>query len=47
MIEHFQIYWGQCAVVDKPLEARQRLRGKIVERVFVHDKAVLVLVLHG
>jgi len=33
--------------MDKPLDARQQLLQKIVERVFVHEGKVLAVVVHG
>ena len=47
LIENFQAYWDQCETVDKPLDARQQLLQKIVERVFVHEGEVLAVVVHG
>ena len=47
LIENFQTYWEQCDAVDKPLDARQQLLQKIVERVFVHEGEVLAVVVHG
>ncbi len=47
LIENFQAYWDQCEKVDKPLDARQQLLQKIVERVFVHEGEVLAVVVHG
>ncbi|HMN13434.1 MAG TPA: recombinase family protein, partial [Bellilinea sp.] len=47
LIENFQVYWDQCENVDNPLDARQQLLQKIVERVFVHEGKVLAVVVHG
>ena len=47
LIENFQVYWDQCDEVDNPLDARQQLLQKIVERVFVHEGEVLAVVVHG
>ncbi len=47
LIENFEAYWEQCEEVDNPLDARQQLLQKIVERVFVHDGEVLAVVVHG
>lgn len=47
LIENFQAYWTQCEQVSNPLDARQQLLQKIVERVFVHEGEVLAVVVHG
>ncbi len=47
LLENFQTYWRACEDVAKPDAARQQLLHKIVDRVFVHDKQILALVLHG
>jgi site-specific DNA recombinase len=47
LLEHFQVYWNQCAEVENPQDARQQLLHKIVERVFVLDGNVLAIVLYG
>ena len=47
LIQNFQAYWDQCEQMDKPLDARQQLLQKIVERVFVHEGKVLAVVVHG
>ena len=47
LIEHCRAYWDLWAQFDNPAEARQQLLAKIVERVFVNDARVLVLVLRG
>ncbi len=47
LIQNFQVYWDQCGQMEKPLEARQQLLQKIVERVFVHEGEVLAVVVHG
>jgi hypothetical protein len=41
LIEHFTVYWEECAQIDKPDEARQQLIAKIVDRVFVYDDRVM------
>ncbi len=47
MLTHFDTYWDSCEEQVNPDEARKQLIEKIVERVFVHDRKVLALVLHG
>jgi DNA invertase Pin-like site-specific DNA recombinase len=47
MLTHFDTYWDSCAKQVNPAEARKQLVAKIVERVFIHDRKVLALVLHG
>jgi hypothetical protein len=47
LLEHFQVYWNQCAEVENPQDVRQQLLHKIVERVFVLDGNVLAIVLYG
>jgi bifunctional DNA-binding transcriptional regulator/antitoxin component of YhaV-PrlF toxin-antitoxin module len=47
LIQNFAKYWTQCAEVEKPAEARQQLLAKIVNRVFVYDREVVAIALHG
>lgn len=47
LIQHFGDYWTQCEQVEKPAEARQQLIAKIVNRVFVYDREVVAIALHG
>ncbi len=47
LIQHFQVYWDQCATLDEPDEAHQQLLRKIVDRVYVRDYDVVGIVLHG
>jgi DNA invertase Pin-like site-specific DNA recombinase len=47
LLENFRQYWEECAQVDKPDEARQQLVAKIVDRVFVEEKRIVGVVLHG
>jgi hypothetical protein len=47
LIQHFKQYWAECDQVDHPEEARQQLMAKIVDRVFVYDKAVVAATLHS
>jgi hypothetical protein len=46
-VESFRTYWDQCEKMDRPLDARQQLLQKIVERVFVREGEVLAVVVHG
>lgn len=47
LVQNFQAYWEQCERMDKPMDARQQLLQKIVERVFIHEGKVLAVVVHG
>lgn len=47
LLEHFGMYWDECAALDDPDAARQQLVGKIVDKVFVYDKMVIAIALHG
>src|SRR5690349_16411345 len=46
LLTQFRSYWDSCSEQGNPDEARKQLIEKIVERVFVHDRKVLALVLH-
>ncbi len=47
LIQNFKRYWDECDVLEKPAEARQQLMTKIVQRVFVYDKEVVAIAVHG
>jgi hypothetical protein len=47
LVEHFGQYWGTCYNVENPETAHQQLLAKIVDRVFVYDKSVVAVALHG
>ena len=47
LITNFRAYWKACEEVDDPKVARQQLVAKIVDRVFVYDKSVVAIALHG
>ncbi len=47
LLKNFRPYWDGCDDVGNPLEARKQLLAKIVDRVFVYDKTVLAVALHG
>jgi site-specific DNA recombinase len=47
LLSQFKVYWDKCEVVNEPQIARQQLISKIVERVFVHEKEVVAIVLPG
>jgi hypothetical protein len=47
LVEHFGHYWAECNTVENPEAARQQLLAKIVDRVFVYDKSVVAVALHG
>ena len=43
LITHFKSYWDQCGEVDDPIEARQQLMAKVVDRVFIYDDKVIAI----
>lgn len=47
LLKHFGTYWAKCAEVSTPDEARKQLLAKIVDRVFVYNRQVVAVVLHG
>jgi hypothetical protein len=47
LLSNFRIYWNECAAQVNLNEARRQLLDKIVERVFIHNRKVLALVIHG
>lgn len=47
MLEHFRTYWDACANTPDPIEARQQLVGKIIDRVLVYDDEIIAVILHG
>lgn len=47
LLENFRTYWDKCENVDTPDEARKQLLAKIVDKVFVYDKTVIGVALHG
>lgn len=47
LLEHFRAYWDECANTADPLEARQQLVSKVIDRVLVYDEAIVAVVLHG
>lgn len=47
LLENFSTYWDECETVDNPEEARKQLISKIVSRVYVYDKHVRGIALHG
>lgn len=47
LLENFQTYWSGCENVEFPREARKQLLAKIIDRVYVYDKEVVAITLHG
>ncbi len=47
LLENFRKYWDDCGTLDDPVEARQQLIAKIIDRVLVYDDAVVAVILHG
>lgn len=47
LLRYFNTYWRECGNQDNPAEARKQLVSKIVDRIFVHNKQIVALVLHG
>ena len=47
LLGNFKSYWNDCENQANPEEAKRQLIDKIVERVFVHDRKVMGVVLHG
>ena len=47
ILQHFGAYWDACADTDNPAEARKELVSKVVQRVYVENRTVIALVLHG
>jgi site-specific DNA recombinase len=45
-LSYFQTYWSDCQATENPAEAQMNLLAKIVDRVFVHGKQVIAIVLH-
>ena len=46
-IRNFRTYWDACEALDNPAEARKELVAEIVETVYVYDKHIAAVVLHG
>ncbi len=47
LLEHFRTYWDECCNTPNPLEARQQLVSKVIDRVLVYDEEIVAVVLHG
>jgi len=47
LLENFAQYWDACSDIENPDEARRQLMDRIVDRVFVYDKHVIAIALHG
>jgi hypothetical protein len=47
LLANFNTYWERCLEMDKPEEARKQLLAKIIDRVFVYDRQVIAIALHG
>ncbi len=47
LLENFRKYWDDCGPLADPVEARQQLVAKIIDRVLGYDDAVIAVILHG
>jgi hypothetical protein len=47
LVESFRKYWDGCDTLADPVEARQQLIAKNIDRVLVYDDAVVAVILHG
>ncbi len=47
ILRNFRAYWDACADTDNPAEARKELISKVVQRVYVDNRTLVALVLHG
>ena len=47
LLEHFQVYWDECANTPDLREARKQLVAKIVDLRCINDDEIIAIVLHG
>jgi hypothetical protein len=47
LIRNFAVYWEEAQLLEEPERARQQLMAKIVDKVFVYDRSVVAIALHG
>lgn len=47
ILNNISDYWTKCEQTENPIKARQDLIAQIIDRVYIYDKQVIAIALHG